>query len=155
MRLLLKAALALSLLATPAVAQPVDDWVVVKAGAAFSFEAPPDLKAVPVQGIDSFVGEYRAERFSLQFDYGLYSNSLDDLRSDSRFEREVVIVDGRSAEIFTGPGPNENCPFLVALYAVVDPARRVSLQMGGCANGYAGVVQMQRLMESIRFTASQ
>lgn len=153
MKLLLKAALALSLLASPALAQPADDWVVVQAGNAFSFEAPPDLKAVPVQGIDSLVGEYRADRFSLQFDYGLYSNTLDDLRGDSRFEREAVTLDGRPAEIFTGPGPNEGCPFLVALYTVVDPARRVSLQMGGCANGYAGVVQMQRLMRSVRFTA--
>ena len=70
MKLLLKAALALSLLASPALAQPADDWVVVKAGNAFTFEAPPDLKAVPVQGIDSLVGEYRGDRFSLQFDYG-------------------------------------------------------------------------------------
>lgn len=151
MRLLLKAALAVSLLAHPALAEPADDWVLVKAGNAFSFQAPPDLKAVPVQGIDSLVGEYRADRFSLQFDYGLYSNTLDDLRGDSRFEREVATIDGRPAEVFTGPGPSEACPFVVAVYMVVDPARRVSLQMGGCANGYAGVVQMQRLVRSLRF----
>lgn len=153
MKLLLGAALALSLLASGARAQPADDWVTVRAGNAFTFEAPPDLRSVPVQGIDSFVGQYQGEKFALQFDYGLYSNTLDDLRRDSRFEREAVAIDGRPGEIFTGPGP-EGCEFEVALYVVADPSRAVSLQMGGCANGYAGVVQMQRLMRSIRFTAA-
>jgi hypothetical protein len=148
----LGAALALSLLAGPAVAQPADDWITVKAGTAFTFEAPPDLHSVPVQGIDSFVGEYQGDHFSLQFDYGLYSNRLDELRADSRFEREAVMIDGRPADIFTGPGPTKDCAFEVAVYVVADPTGPVALQMGGCANGYAGVVQMHRLMKSLKFT---
>lgn len=42
---------------TPAPAVPAG-WQTVPAGNAFTFRAPPDVKAVPAQGIDSFVGRY-------------------------------------------------------------------------------------------------
>lgn len=153
MKLLLKAALALSLLATAASAEPADDWVTTKAGQAFTFEAPPDLRSVPVQGIDSFVGRYKGDRLALQFDYGLYSNTLQDLREDPRYEAETVEIDGRQAVILTGPA-NTGDGLCAAMYVVDRENPKVALEMDGCANGYAGMVQLQRLFRSVRFIRS-
>lgn len=150
MKLLLKAALTLSLLAGAASAEPADDWVTIKAGRAFRFEAPPDLKSVPVQGIDSFVGRYRADRFALQFDYGLYSNSLQSLREDPRYEAETFELDGRQAVILTGPADGGD-GFCAAMYVVVRESPKTALEMDGCANGHAGMLQLQRLFRSVRF----
>jgi hypothetical protein len=51
-------------------------WVLMDEKA-FSFYAPPDMKPIPVQGVDSFVGEYRGESLTLNFDYGRFCNQLD------------------------------------------------------------------------------
>jgi hypothetical protein len=136
-------------LSAAAMAQADDDWITVKAGTSFTFEAPADLKPVPVQGIDSFVGQYANAKFSLMFDYGQYSNRLEELRGNPQFEAETTVIDGRKAEIFTGPGA-EGCDFVSAVYIVV--REPIALNMTACANGYAGVVQLHRLFKSLKFS---
>lgn len=74
-RLLFCALLAVS--CTPATSvKPPPGWVQIDARN-FSFHVPPDVKAVPVQGIDSFVGQYEGDSISVGFDYGMYSDPLD------------------------------------------------------------------------------
>ena len=52
-------------------------WVQVDART-FTFFVPPDIKSTPVIGIDSFVRAYKGDSIPLDFDYGLYSNALED-----------------------------------------------------------------------------
>lgn len=80
--------------ATPAPPIPAD-WQTVRAGSAFTFRAPPDLKEVPVMGFDSFVGQYENDAFDVSFDYGRYSNPL----TDADLVGKEVTVDGRKARL--------------------------------------------------------
>jgi hypothetical protein len=54
-------------------------WLKVEAGA-FSIYAPPGWKFHQRQGIDSFVGEFAGDGIVLSFDFGPYSNPLDEAR---------------------------------------------------------------------------
>jgi hypothetical protein len=73
------------------------DWQTIRAGTAFSFKAPPDLKSVPVQGVDSFVGSYASPTLEVMFDYGWYSNSMNDPGHTSR----PVEIDGKQARLIS------------------------------------------------------
>ena len=55
-----------------AVAYP-DHWVLYE-NHAFSFRAPPDLEDMKAHGIDSFAGRFEGERFSIFFDYGMFTD---------------------------------------------------------------------------------
>lgn len=57
-------------------ATPPPEWVRIDAPK-FSFYMPPDMKSVPVQGVDSFVGAYQSDSVFLNLDYGRYSDPLD------------------------------------------------------------------------------
>lgn len=70
-----------------------DDWQTIKAGDAFTFKAPPDLRPNPVQGIDSFVGKYTSPGMTLSFDYGWYSDPM----NREGFERSSTMIDGKRA----------------------------------------------------------
>ncbi|MFP6892920.1 MAG: hypothetical protein VCA18_04165, partial [Opitutales bacterium] len=81
-----------------------DDWVAVKAARnAFEFKAPPDLKNIPVQGIDSQVGKYESPSMLLTYDYGWYSNSLRDEKKPG-FSSNIVQIDGKTAKVVTFDG---------------------------------------------------
>ncbi len=151
----LPVALALCLLSGPALAA-ADDWITVKAGKAFTFEAPADIQPIPVQGIDSFVGQYGSARFSLLFDYGAYSNSLGGPDENPGFDIEKTMIDGRRALIITGPARDASgdCEFETDVYVVVQEGSPppVALTMTACSNGYAGVVQLHRLFKSLKFS---
>jgi len=74
-----------------------DDWQLIKAGDKFTFRAPSDLRPSNVKGIDSFVGEYKSPTLVLSFDYGWYSNSL----NDEGYSGSWTSIDGRRAWIAT------------------------------------------------------
>jgi hypothetical protein len=58
-------------------AKPPDGWVKVEAGA-FLIYAPPGWELHKRQGIDSYVGEFAGDGVVLSFDFGEYSNSLEE-----------------------------------------------------------------------------
>ncbi len=71
------------------------NWQTIRVDALFSFRAPPDLKEVDVQGIDSLVGEFVGPTLTLSYDYGRFSNSL----SEEEFDGNWTIIDGFRARI--------------------------------------------------------
>ena len=96
--LLLAAALVLGCDASVSPPRPAPpEWQTVSAGKAFTFRAPTDLKPVPVQGKDSFVGNYASPTLEVTFDYGWYSDPMDREGYASR----AVQVDGKSARLVT------------------------------------------------------
>ena len=75
----------------------LDGWQLIHADEAFTFRAPPDVRPVPVQGIDSFVGRYANPGMELEFDYGQYSDSID----REGFTRIATTISGKQAIIAT------------------------------------------------------
>lgn len=77
------------------------DWVKVAAGSEFDLMAPAGTEFHPAEGIDSFVGSFEAPDFKLSFDFGRYSNPLNDLSGDAKYEIRNVLIDGKAANIVT------------------------------------------------------
>jgi hypothetical protein len=134
-------------------AEPSGSWTRFKAGNAVSFEAPPETKPGPVQGIDSFVGRYAGDNMSIDFDYGRYSDTLSGFLADARFTQERGKIDGKPSLVVTGPGEGD-CPRISLVYIVVHAKARArtALTIRGCANGDAGVRDLQRLFQSVQFS---
>lgn len=136
----------------PVTETPPQGWKRLAVGNAFSFVAPDDTRTVALQGIDSRVGGYETDRFSVMFDYGRYSNSLSD-------EIPWSEIDGHRARLARGPGPcralpgdEKDWPFQAAVYVELRPnPDRLALTMVGCAASEAGVEELQRLFLSLRF----
>jgi hypothetical protein len=135
------------------------DWRRIQLGEGFSFEAPADTQPVSVRGIDSAVGGYKNDRFSLAFDYGAYSNSLSP-------ETPWSNIDGHRARLEFGradcQAPWEGGPkgkfvgmVYVELRPFAHPFGRLALTMTGCAASEAGLEELERLYLSLRFNSDR
>lgn len=80
------------------------DWKIVNARGIFSFSVPKDLQEQAIQGIDSYVGEYKSQSMNLSFDFGMWSNPLDD-SSQPQFQQLVTEINNEPAKIvlYTAP----------------------------------------------------
>ena len=83
-------------------ALPRGEWVELAVGHALVMRAPPGSRWVPAAGIDSLVGEIRGPGFTLQMDFGRYSNPLSDSGSMRQVQSVETRIDGRSARIVSG-----------------------------------------------------
>jgi hypothetical protein len=78
---------------------PVADWQEV-GGRAFTMRLPPGLERVRVQGIDSEVGEWSDTDRRVAYDYGWYSDKLENPPEGAReLTRCEVTVAGRPVRI--------------------------------------------------------
>lgn len=95
---------------TPATSiEPPLGWVQIDAGT-FQFHVPPDVKATPVEGIDSFVGAYRGDVIAVGFDYGMYSDPLD-YQSLPGYRLRHERIDGKRANIVSYYSPSTENSF--------------------------------------------
>ena len=98
-----------------------DGWVVLR-NRVFSFAGPHDLRNVPEQGEDSFVGRFESQEFYITFDYGWYSdNSFDGhlgRASEDTFQVEEVSVNGKLTRLgsYADNDHPESHPFVYAAY---------------------------------------
>ena len=74
------------------------NWIHVDAKF-FEFFIPPDMKKVEIQGIDSHVGQFGSEKIKLIFDYGMYSDPLDDEKGMPNLTVRKERIDGRRTKI--------------------------------------------------------
>jgi hypothetical protein len=65
----------------------------------FEFQVPPDMEKVQVQGKDSYVGQYRNGSIELNFDYGRYSDPLNQLPKRFHLSEATVTIHGHKAKI--------------------------------------------------------
>ena len=76
----------------------------------FTFWVPPDVKAVPTHGIDSYVGQFKGEAIAFGFDYGFYSDPLE--YSDRKdFTEKSEWIWGKKAKIVSFHNPRSDHPF--------------------------------------------
>jgi hypothetical protein len=76
---------------------PTSGWLKIEAGA-FSINAPPRWEFHQRQGIDSFVGEFAGDGVVLRFDFGRYSNPLDEAHEPT-YMVEHESIGGHRAKI--------------------------------------------------------
>lgn len=94
------------------------DWVKVSVSDRFHLKAPPGTKFEPKKGIDSYLGLISAPRFTLEFDYGAYSDPLDPGPHFGRYRSRETRIDGKSAKIVTAYGPNisKQRPYFIGVH---------------------------------------
>ena len=79
------------------VPKPAIVWQELDAGR-FSISAPPGWQFHKLQGIDSFVGFFVGDGVRLDFDFGAYSNPLDDAKSPE-YSISYEYIEGFKARI--------------------------------------------------------
>ena len=77
-----------------------EGWQRIDAKGRFSFYIPPEMKKQDVHGIDSYVEKYSSDTMRLGFDYGQYSNHLDN-EGEEDYQAEMIEIDGRNAKLVT------------------------------------------------------
>jgi hypothetical protein len=82
-----------------------DGWRRVEAGGRFVFSIPPDMQPQAVQGIDSYVGQYRSDGCELGFSYGRYADSLN-YEDKPEYTEERSEIGGKEAKVVTFYDPN-------------------------------------------------
>jgi hypothetical protein len=95
----------------------IAEWHTINTGI-FKIQTPKEFKFFLIGGIDSYVAGLTNHQDTLFFDYGLYSNSLEDLSAPdfkvintSIYNKNFRIVIGRSLDYiaaFTDELPNDN-----------------------------------------------
>ena len=81
--------------------RPRPDWPKHDTGR-FTIQLPPAYQQQKVQGIDSFVGSYAAPGREVGFDYGSYSSTLNEWRSDAQeFRACRASINGHLVKLVT------------------------------------------------------
>lgn len=65
----------------------------------FTFQLPPEMQKVSLKGIDSNFSEFENSDIVLDFDYGFYSATLDQLSHNLDYKSHGELINGREAQI--------------------------------------------------------
>lgn len=147
------------------------DWIKLDTRE-FSLHAPTGTSYEPLQGIDSFVGQFRNSAFVIEFDYGSYAPHTPD-SIPGRTVRERFRIDGIDAVIYEEKNVGaistiERCGTLVGLVTgIVQTIPPVpvtggmagekilyppfTLDMFACTASNTNAATIKRLYKSIRF----
>lgn len=80
----------------------------------FEFFTPTDFKKVAINGEDSYAGKYQSRTITLEFDYGLYSNSLSKPDGAHELIERSEVIHGHKAKIVTYT--KSNTEFVIAIH---------------------------------------
>jgi hypothetical protein len=90
-------------------------WIQVMSTCGYSFVAPPDLKEVPAQGLDSCISHYETATCVLRADYGAFSDGLISWADLPGGRLAKIEVDGREAVLaLAGPIAESLQPYIAA-----------------------------------------
>lgn len=93
---------------------------------------PPELKTIPVKGVDSYVSEYRSKSLRLVFDFGAYGSSgVEECRQHpSTCSMTTITVDGTRAGrvAFYADDPDGGLPYRVDYTILIGPPPKPPLQ---------------------------
>jgi hypothetical protein len=115
----------------------------------FEFMVPRNMNKIEVQGIDSFVGRYKNESIDLSFDYGGWSDKLNDFPEGIRdFQSVQDTINGRRAKIVSYSKSDSR--YFMAVH-FPEPG----LTMYSATKSEIDLDTMARIFQSIRFLRSQ
>jgi len=137
---------------TPTTWPVPDDWVIHETKW-FTFRAPEALKGKAGPGTDSYVGDYAlASSLKLRFDYGWYSNPLNQEPDHISYSRRPAVVDGRTGYIvwceYESP-VHEVGRFAVGIFLQVKGTNK--LQFSAYCADQATRQMAQAILMSVRF----
>lgn len=75
-----------------------NDWQTYDAGP-FKFCLPPDFQKTSLQGIDSYVSEFKGDKIIMSFDYGAYSGSLDSFSGRTAYASHREYIGGHEVQM--------------------------------------------------------
>jgi hypothetical protein len=97
------------------------DWVRIDSPCGYSFEAPPDVREEPVQGIDSCVDQYLTEACHYNGGYGAFPTSYEEYESYPDYTRSQLEIDGLEAMVISARVEEEMArPYFAAIDFVPD-----------------------------------
>jgi hypothetical protein len=74
-------------------------WDIITAHDKFIFHIPQNMQKQDIQGIDSYVEEYRNTNMRVSFDHGIYSDPLDGYSMEPEYKEIKEVISGREAKI--------------------------------------------------------
>lgn len=139
------------------------DWKRIDANGTFTFFVPPDMEAEPVQGIDSYVGQYRGNSMRLYFDYGWYPGNFCDARYTEQKPQHTDVttqIGGETARLMTFHEPEPKMDHAFPYVAVVCFAElgteerrpKITLTMSVNGKGRAEQQIAEKIFRSIQFS---
>jgi hypothetical protein len=127
-----------------------EEWKRFDAGW-FSFSIPSDMNEDEAHAIDSYVGQFHNARMEISFDYGVYSNPLDDSnKSDHR--SELIEIGGKQTKIVMYVESSSDSP--LKYFAGVhfpDLGGQSKLTMTARCRDRDGQAIAKKIFESVRF----
>ena len=130
------------------------EWKEIRAGNSFSLYAPPGTTFRSERGIDSFVGGFDGANFRITFDYGAYSNHLNDEVADTRYRVEHFGVGGQLALFVVGPSRGQdgcgNDKEVAAMF-VRDAGSQNLLMILACMDSEKQTETVRTIFRTIRF----
>ena len=129
------------------------EWQRIHVKTQFTFFVPPDMKPHVVQAKDSSVGEYRNSNIHLRFDYGWYSDPLDNYSRKPGYQEVKVEIDGKRAKVVTfhNTEENEDFKYVAAVHFVRVRDDKTGLTMWADCKGLPEVDIAKRIFGSIKF----
>jgi hypothetical protein len=126
---------------------------------ALSFQVPPGMTNVPLQGIDSLVGRCVSSNIDLSFDYGRYGGGAfkEVWNQKPKFKFIDMKIDGHAAEILSyqarGYYANleERTSVMSVRFPKIGKEGRISLIMTTFCRSETDYSVAQKIFESIRF----
>lgn len=132
------------------------DWIKVSVGSDFDLMAPAGTSFRPGKAIDSNAGEIVTPDFTLSFDYGLYSNPLNDMSRYTNHETHDARVDGKPALIVTANTPRfpTDRPYFIGIHfpkVKTSILGAVKLTIEGQLDVEDRYTTVERMFRTIRF----
>ena len=142
--------------ATPRTSEMPPGWVKVTVGTQFEFMAPAGSEYRPGTGNASISGTIVTPDFTLWFNYGRFSNPLNNMRRYADRQSQNIEVDGRSAFIVIGGLPHFATarPNFVGIHfpSVAKNSRgAIKLTVTGRLRSQDNVALALRIFRTIRF----
>lgn len=124
----------------------------------FSFQGPADLKRQHVQGIDSYVGQFGNGEIELNFDYGSYSDPLDDNhKKNDGYLAKRTKVDLKKATVVTykRSDPEDQFLFCAGIHFPDTGDGQTKLTLFGRAKTQEGQDQLSLLFLTLQFGTTE
>lgn len=107
----------------------IPGWHTIKSGR-FEIQAPKEFKFFRMQGLDSYVGGFTNKQDTFFFDYGWYSNNLQDFAPPD-FEVYNKIMNGKHFKVIIGLKGNS---YIAAFTNDLKNEKSLIIECPGCSH---------------------
>jgi hypothetical protein len=128
------------------------EWQLVESNCDFLFLVPGEMQKQDVTGIDSCVGQYKGAGMELSYDYGGYSDPLDDYGDSAEYKEESVVINGLQAKLISLRHlEGGELPYFTAAHFPNVGKAGIKLTMSMRCAGPAEVDTARQILHSITF----